>query len=74
MGELTCPRCGGKGFYELDCGPDSYDDDVTWTSYECKKCGLRYSGWYDKWVECDSWPDEEDAPEWKSEESMKKGG
>jgi len=27
-----CPRCGGIEFRELDCGPDTYDDDITYTS------------------------------------------
>jgi len=61
-GETMCPRCGGKEFIEHDCGPDGYDDDVTWSAEECKKCGLWYSSWRDEWlVDVSSWVDEEDA-------------
>lgn len=64
--QQDCPRCGGKDFLEHDCGPDTYDDDITYTSYQCKSCGLWYDGWRDKWlidVECES--DEEGAKEYK---------
>lgn len=63
---LVCPRCHSTDLYERDCGPDSYDDDISYTSYICKNCGLWYDGWVDKWliykdgsnVEC--WQDTED--------------
>lgn len=66
MSELVCPRCGNTTFTELDCGPDSYDDDVTWTSYVCTKCELWYSDWTEKWlVDCTSWRDESTSEEYK---------
>ena len=43
-----CPRCGGMEFEEFYCGPDTWDDDITWTIYRCKKCGLWYDGWTEK--------------------------
>lgn len=61
-----CPRCESTEFVELDCGPDSYDDDIAYTSYKCKKCGLWYDGWVDKWfVNVDYWQEVEDAEEYK---------
>ena len=61
-----CPRCGGEVFKEIDCGPDSYDDDFFYISKICKKCGLYNSGWTDKWfIDCKNWRDEEDAEEFK---------
>jgi len=60
----VCPRCGGKVFRELDCGPDGYDDDITWTATICLGCGLWHSSWLDKWlIGVESWQDEEDAKE-----------
>lgn len=63
---LKCPRCGGTQFRELDCGPDSYDDDIVYVSQVCIGCGLYHSGWTDKWlIDCASWRDEDDAKEYK---------
>ena len=65
MYELVCPRCGSKEFEERDCGPDSYEDDISYTSDVCVSCGLWHSGWTDTWlVDCDSWRDEEYAEEY----------
>jgi hypothetical protein len=61
----ACPRCGGKTFFSVDCGPDNWEDTRTWTSYICRGCELYYSGWTDKWlVDCTGWIDEEDAEEY----------
>lgn len=63
--EETCPRCGSHDFTELDCGPDGWDDDITYISLQCNICGLWYDGWVDKWlVDCDSWQDSEDCQEY----------
>ena len=35
-----CPRCGCKEFEEIDCGADTMEDDLVWTSYVCKNCAL----------------------------------
>lgn len=53
-----CPRCG-TDTTEIDEGPDSWDDDITWISYQCQnqECGLKYHGWHNQW--------EEDGEEWK---------
>lgn len=57
--ELICPRCGGTYFREVDCGPDGYDDDITYTSDICQKCELWHNGWDDKWyIDGSSWADE----------------
>jgi len=62
-----CPRCDSTDFDEHDCGPDSYEDDITYTSYSCKKCGLWYDGWRDDWLiqtdgtNVEYWNDSEDA-------------
>lgn len=70
--ELKCPRCGGVEFRELDCGPDTYDDDITWTSQICESCGLYHSGWTGKWlVDCTAWSDEGDSKEYVPEEGTK---
>ena len=59
-----CPRCGGSVFREIDCGPDSWDDDVSYTSFICKDCGLYYSGWTQKWlIDCENWTDEDRCEE-----------
>lgn len=72
MDELICPRCKGKEFEEFDCGPDSYDDDIIWQSWKCRKCGLWYSDWTDRWlIDCDSWIEEEDAKEYKVKKNEK---
>lgn len=66
--EMVCPRCSSKEFDEIDCGPDTYDDDITYTSSKCKNCGLWFDGWTDKWlIDVDSWRDAEDAEEFKKE-------
>ncbi len=63
---MQCPRCKTEQFKEIDCGPDSYEDDIFYISYICIKCGLYNSGWTDKWlIECSSWIEEEDAEEYK---------
>ena len=62
--ETKCPRCGGTAFREIDCGPDGYNDDITYTSEICEACGLYLSGWTNKWlVDCACWTEEEDAKE-----------
>jgi hypothetical protein len=62
---VKCPRCGNDKFNEVDCGPDSYDDDIFYISYICKQCGLYNSGWTDKWlIDCECWQDEEEAKEY----------
>ena len=62
-----CPRCGGEDFRTVDCGPDTYDDDITYTSEICNKCGLWYSGWTDKWlINCEYWQEEEDSKEFQA--------
>ena len=71
-----CPRCHGTGFIEHDCGPDTYDDDISYISFSCRNCGLWYSGWTDKWlIDCDGWRDEENGKEFilGSEESGEEG-
>lgn len=58
--QLTCPRCGGTEFYDIDCGPDSWDDDIFYISERCKKCELWHDGWNDNWYDnIDSWQDTE---------------
>jgi hypothetical protein len=67
---MKCPRCGGVEFDEIDCGPDGWDDDITWSSEICCKCGLYHSGWTDQWLlDCQNWWDEEDAEEYKESEN-----
>jgi len=46
----VCPRCGYTDFRDVDCGPDSWDDDIFYISYVCKKCSLWYDGWKNKWL------------------------
>jgi hypothetical protein len=61
----VCPRCKSKDFREVDCGPDSWDDDIAYTSEICQKCGLYLSGWTDKWlIDCESWIEEETSEEY----------
>jgi ribosomal protein S27AE len=63
---LTCPRCGSTRFREVDCGPDTYEDDIFYISQVCTNCGLWLSGWTDRWlVDVESWRDEEDAKEYQ---------
>ena len=48
-----CPKCG-KDMIELDGGPDSYDDDISWVSDYCEDCRYGHHGWTDEWIEdCD---------------------
>lgn len=44
-----CPRCGHNEFTEHDAGPDTWEDDISYTIYVCEKCGLQYTTWSDKW-------------------------
>lgn len=63
--DFLCPRCGSREYRQHDCGPDSYHDDLAWTSDECVVCGLWYGGWTDKWyVDVYNWRDEGDAEEY----------
>jgi hypothetical protein len=48
--ELVC-QCGNKEFDLIDAGPDSYDDDITYTAYQCTKCGRTFHDWKDGWWE-----------------------
>lgn len=62
--EDRCPRCNGNDFRQVECGPDSYEDDIFYMSTICNNCGLYYSGWTGKWlVDVEGWRDEEDAEE-----------
>lgn len=62
MADLACPRCGGTDFILVDCGPDGYDDDISYTSDVCRACDLWHSGWTDRWlVDVETWQDEDDA-------------
>lgn len=55
---FKCPRCGGTDYAEVDCGPDGYDDDITYESEVCENCGLWYDGWVGRWfVDVQSWRD-----------------
>ena len=68
---MICPRCDSEEFKELDCGNDTWDDDCVWTSYICKRCGLYYSGWRNKWlIDCEVWVSEEDAKEFIEREKL----
>jgi ribosomal protein S27AE len=63
--EEQCPRCGGLEFREVECGPDNYENDITYRSDICSNCGLYYSGWSNKWlVDCENWLNEEGAEEY----------
>ena len=65
---MKCPRCDGIEFREVDCGPDGWDDDITYTSEVCENCGLWHDGWVDKWLlDVDNWNESEGAEEWKKE-------
>lgn len=64
--EEVCPRCNSTEFREIDCGPDTYEDDIAYTSYQCTNCGLWYDGWVKKWfIDIKSWRDVEDGEEFK---------
>jgi predicted nucleic acid-binding Zn-ribbon protein len=73
---VKCPRCGGTVFKEVDAGPDTFDDDVTWTAHKCQSCGLWYSEWLEKWLinsdgtNLNIWQEEENAMEFKLEKSI----
>jgi len=70
--DKKCPRCGSTEFLDLDCGPDTWDDDVTYISYKCEKCGLWYDGWHNKWyINVDSWQEVEEAEEYKPNQQSK---
>lgn len=45
-----CPHCKGFVFREVDCGPDTYEDDISYLSYECAACKLWFDGWQGKWL------------------------
>lgn len=63
---LICPRCHSVIFREVDCGPDTYEDDISYTSDVCVICGLWKSGWTGKWlVGVVTWTDEEHAQEFQ---------
>jgi len=62
---VKCPRCGGTRFEEHEAGPDSWEDDITYTAYICVGCRLYHSGWTGKWyVGISSWTEEETAEEY----------
>ena len=62
---LLCPRCKGLDFEEYDSGPDGYEDDIAYNSYQCKRCSLWYSDWTEKWYAgIDNWRDETEENEW----------
>ena len=68
---MKCPRCGNNKFREIDCGPDGWDDDITYTSEICTKCELWYDGWQNKWlIDCDGWRDAEDCDEFIEQEDI----
>ena len=46
---IFCPHC--KCEKELDEGPDSYEDDISYTSYVCNTCKIYCNGWTDDWYE-----------------------
>ncbi len=59
---MICPRCKGTEFEEIDCGPDGWDDDITYTSEKCTQCGLWHDGWDENWyIDVDSWVEVEVA-------------
>lgn len=66
MSALTCPRCNSVKFEHIDCGADSYDDDISYTSSICTACGLYHDGWHDRWLlNCAGCGGEEFATEYK---------
>jgi len=49
---IFCPHCKCKReFDDLDEGPDSYEDDISYTSYVCNTCQIYCNGWTDDWFE-----------------------
>ncbi len=63
--ETICPRCGSNEFKEVDCGPDTYDDDIAYSSDICESCGLWWDGWREMWlVDCSIWREAEDCDEY----------
>ena len=55
---LVCPRCGGKIFDPVDCGPDSLENGFAYTSYRCVGCRLWFDGLTDSWyADIDGWQD-----------------
>ena len=66
--DFLCPRCGCSNFREIDCGPDGYDDDITYTSEICENCGLWWDGWANRWfIDVTYWQEVEDAEEYVNE-------
>lgn len=69
---MKCPRCNNEKFEEISCGSDSFEDDITWTSYKCIECGLWYSNWKDEWlIDVEFWQDEENAIVFKNKQDNK---
>lgn len=65
-----CPKCNNTEFIEHDCGPDTYEDDITYTSFSCIKCGLWFDGWISKWYEnVTSWSDTEGEEPYETKEA-----
>lgn len=66
---ICCPRCGNTRFDEIDCGPDSYEDDIFYISYRCTECGLWLDGWSNEWyADIEDWKDTENAKPWRKQE------
>lgn len=61
-----CPRCGSTDITsDIDCGPDSWDDDIYYHSEKCNQCGLWHDGWDDKfYIDVDNWRETEYAEEY----------
>ena len=51
-----CPTCGGTEFYDRDGGPDTYEDDITYTDRVCSSCRTYEHGWTDEWLTEDDEP------------------
>lgn len=65
---LICPKCKGTKFYQVDCWPDSYEDDISYSSDVCEKCELWLDGCDGNWYEdINSWQDTEDAKPYMTE-------
>lgn len=62
---LTCPRCHSTEFTNVDCGPDTYEDDIFYISHICIGCKLWWNGWDGKWlVGCETYGESLDAMEY----------
>ena len=69
---MICPRCNSASFRDIDCGPDGYDDDITYTSNICNNCGLWFDGWRNKWyADCECESDVEHCEEYNFERARK---